>query len=85
VGADVTDAGELDVAAVGAEAEGAGGDFEVDQLDRAVARLASPHEYASLLFCAHHGARTSFASFHARRRLYAENDTSGVSWSSGMS
>jgi hypothetical protein len=46
--------------------------------------LASPDEYASLLFCAHHGARWFFASFHARRRLYAENDTGGVSWSSPM-
>ena len=50
---------------------------EDDQLDRAVARLANPAEYASLLFCAHHGARASFASFHARRRLNAENDTGG--------
>ena len=39
---------------------------EDDQLDRAVERLASPHEYASLLFCAHHGAREFFAWFHAR-------------------
>ena len=57
---------------------------EDDQLDSAVARLASPDEYASLLLCAHHGARTPFASFHARRKLYAENDTSGVSWSSAI-
>ena len=57
---------------------------EDDQLRSAVARLASPDEYASLLFCAHHGARWFFASFHARRRLYAENDTGGVSWSSPM-
>ena len=49
-----------------------------------MARLASPDEYASLLLCAHHGAQTSFASFHARRKLYAENDTSGVSWSSAI-
>jgi len=41
--------------------------------------LASPAEYASLLFSRHHGARASFAWFHERRRLYAENDTGGVS------
>ena len=48
-----------------------GPDLEDDQLCSAVATLASPAEYASLLFCAHHGARSFFASFHARRRLYA--------------
>jgi len=37
----------------------------------------SPQEYASLLFSAHHGARSFFASFHARRRLYADHDTGG--------
>ena len=58
---------------------------EDDQLRSAVARLASPDEYASLLFCAHHGARWFFASFHARRSLYADQPTVSVSWSSGMS
>ncbi len=57
---------------------------EDDQLCSAAARLATPAEYASFEFSRHHGARESFASFHARRRLYAENDTGGVSWSSAM-
>ena len=57
---------------------------EDDQLCSAVARLASPAEYASLLLCAHHGARESFASFHARRRLNADHPTGSVSWSSPM-
>ena len=46
--------------------------------------VGQPDEYASLLFCAHHGARESFASFHARRRLNADQSTGSVSWSSGM-
>jgi hypothetical protein len=58
---------------------------EDDQFDSAVVRLASPEAYASLLFCAHHGARASLAWFHARRRLYADQSTVSVSWSSGMS
>jgi hypothetical protein len=59
-------------------------DFEADQLDSVVARLASPEEYASFEFSAHHGARSFFASFHARRRLNAAQPTGSVGWSSVM-
>ncbi len=84
VGADLPDPGKLDVAAVRTEPEGAGGETAA-QTGTPVARLASPAEYASLLFSRHHGARSSLASFHARRRLYADQSTGSVSWSSRMS
>ncbi|MGH3718738.1 MAG: hypothetical protein ACRDRI_07835 [Pseudonocardiaceae bacterium] len=53
--------------------------WEDDQLLSATARLANPLEYASFEFSAHHGARSSFASFQILRRPNADHDTAGVS------
>src|SRR5690349_18112887 len=55
------------------------------QFVSAVARLASPDEYASLEFSPHHGATSHLALFQSLRRLYADHDADGVSWPSGTS
>lgn len=43
--------------------------LESFQFVNAVARLASPDEYASLEFSPHHGATSCLAWFHALRKL----------------
>nr|WP_258948303.1 hypothetical protein [Lentzea californiensis] len=48
------------------------------QFVSAVARLASPDEYASLEFSPHHGATSYLAWFQSLRRLYADHDTDAV-------
>jgi hypothetical protein len=42
---------------------------ESAQLPNAIARFASPDEYASFEFSDHHGAVSFLVSFHALRRL----------------
>jgi len=53
--------------------------FDSGQFVSAVARFASPDEYASFEFSAHHGAAWSLAAFQSRRRRYADHDTAEVS------
>jgi hypothetical protein len=54
-------------------------DVEAFQLPSAVAKFATPLEYASFEFPPHHGATVVVAWFHHLRRLSADHDTDGVS------
>jgi hypothetical protein len=58
--------------------------FEAFQFPNAVPRFASPDEYASFEFSAHHGATVSLARFHRFRRLKADQLGDGVNSASGM-
>jgi hypothetical protein len=56
-------------------------DLESRHASRPRTRLRIPAAYASFEFCAHHGATSPFARFHALRNDGNVQPTAGVSWS----